>query len=131
MANSYGSQLLNSVFVSVLRLNDEMQVAGHMWSSLNSKSLFVAGFLLRMLTSPLGTVLLFGRVGLSWRYPFIQSFVDLSPEQREKGLQSWIRSSLAVFPQLFKLFKGFVLFNFYGKVSARDSLLYYCLIGVA
>ncbi|CAM6126746.1 unnamed protein product [Calypogeia fissa] len=92
-------------------------VAGNMFMTLKPKVLKVVGIVLWMLTSSFGTVLLFGTVGLSWRYPFIQSFVDLSLDLREKALQNWMCSSVRIFCTFFKLFKAYVFLNFYGKVD--------------
>lgn len=87
-----------------------------MSKSLKPKVLSVVGVLLRLMSSPFGTVLLFGTAGLSWRYPFIQSFVDLSLERREKALLSWVHSSLGIYCTLFKMF------SFYGRVSPWNDL---------
>jgi long-chain-alcohol oxidase len=72
--------------------------------------------ILWMLSTPVGTFLLAGRLALAIKFPFVKRFGDLSLQTREQILLGWSTSSLSVFRAIFKAFKNSVL---RGTISPR------------
>ncbi|KAL3702517.1 hypothetical protein R1sor_020539 [Riccia sorocarpa] len=92
-------------------------VAGMFTFRLKSGQLFMLSLALWLLSSYLGTLIMCGFPCLSWRFPFIHPFYDISLEKREKVLRGWSRSSFPQMQQTFKLLKGYIVFSFYSKVG--------------
>ena len=56
-----------------------------------------------LLSTALGTFLLFGPKAVVWKLPFLCSFPRLSLQQRERCLRSWATSRLYLFRTVFKV----------------------------
>ncbi|KAL3702519.1 hypothetical protein R1sor_020541 [Riccia sorocarpa] len=92
-------------------------VAGTFTLRLKSGQLFLLRATLWLLSTYLGTLITCGFMSLSWCFPFIHPFHDMSLKKREKALRSWSLSSLAPMHRIFKLIKSYIVFTFYSKVG--------------
>ncbi|CAI5472053.1 unnamed protein product [Closterium sp. Yama58-4] len=87
------------------------EVATTMQQCLKPLPLTVFGTVLWLLSTRLGTLLLAGRRAFTWRPPFVQPFVKLSPQAREAVLLRWSVSSNFLLRTVFKTFRSFTLFH--------------------
>lgn len=72
---------------------------------------------LKMLSFRLGTLLLCGHRCLSWKWPFIHSFSEMSLEKREEVLKKWSKEKLVLTLRLmFLVVKIFCFYTFFSRV---------------
>lgn len=92
--------------------------AGLMHSKLKPDLLKVAGVVLWLLSTRVGTYLLFGRGSLCGKPPFLRSFSEIPLPQRENLLVSaWSHSPYLFFRTVFNAFKIFAGYSFFTKVD--------------
>ena len=65
--------------------------------------LLLVKIFLWLMSTVLGTLLLFGWRAVTRQFPFVRSFPRMPEEQRERCLRSWVTSRLYVFRTVFKV----------------------------
>lgn len=105
------------------------KVGGTMEEILKPAELKIMKKILWMLSTPVGTFLLAGRLALVREFPPVKRFGDLSLEAREQVLQSWSTSSLSIFRDIFKAFKNSVAWNHFTRVNESGHNPFWKSIG--
>jgi long-chain-alcohol oxidase len=89
----------------------------------------LVGVMLWLLATRLGTLILCGFLCISWDFPFINKFSELSLERREIVLKKWSRETkynpLRIFFMLIKLLSQY---NFYSRVNILFFMPLYIII---
>eukprot|EP00249_Psilotum_nudum_P001857 c14587_g2_i1 orf=2-2455(-) len=93
--------------------------------------LWAVSSILWMLSTGIGTFILFGMGALSGSFPYVQKFARVPLSQREQLLVSWSHSRRKIFRTLFRIFKGICCFSLYTKVDENNhnptwSAIGYC-----
>ncbi|KAF5186446.1 Long-chain-alcohol oxidase fao1, partial [Thalictrum thalictroides] len=83
--------------------------------------LFLARWILRLLSTRLGTLILCGFICIDGKFPFIKKFSELSVENREKVLQRWSREKrFRIIRVVFVLFKILCLYTFLARTDENS-----------
>lgn len=86
------------------------------------EALILIRIVLVLLSTRLGTLLLCGRVCLSWKWPFIYKFSELSLDKREKVLQGWSRESYwTTLRVVFLVLKVVTVFVFFSRADENSE----------
>lgn len=85
--------------------------------------------ILWMLSTPVGTFFLAGKLALATKFPFVKRFGDLSLQTREQVLVGWSTSSLSVFRDVFKAFKVSIAWNHFTTVNENGQNPFWKAIG--
>lgn len=105
------------------------EVGGTMQEIFRPAEVHMIKKILWLLSTPLGTFLLAGKLALAREFPFVKRFGDLSLEAREQVLQSWSTSSLSFFRTIFKAFKNSVAWNHFTRVNGSGHNPFWKAIG--
>lgn len=81
-------------------------------------------WVLWILATRLGTLILCGFASFSWKYPFIYKFSEIPAEKREEILKSWSRErSLIALKLAFVVLKIFCFYTFFSLVRCLSYIL--------
>ncbi|PIA36316.1 hypothetical protein AQUCO_03400307v1 [Aquilegia coerulea] len=97
------------------------EVAERMVKRCLPDALFIARWVLWLLSTRLGTLILCGFICFDGKFPFIKKFSELSVENREKVLQRWSREKhLRIIRVVFVLFKIMCLYTFFSRIDKNS-----------
>lgn len=105
------------------------KVGGTMEEIFKPAELQILKKILWLLSTPVGTFLLAGKLALAREFPFVKRFGDLSLQTREQVLQGWSTSSLSIFRVVFKAFKNSVAWNHFTTVNESGHNPFWKAIG--
>ncbi|KAK4779020.1 hypothetical protein SAY86_006548 [Trapa natans] len=78
--------------------------------------------MLKLLSSPFGTLLLCGFLCLDWRWPFVHKFSEMPLNRREEALKMWSRQKNTIHLKvLFAIIKNFCCFVFYSMINEKGE----------
>ncbi|KAF5186108.1 Long-chain-alcohol oxidase fao2, partial [Thalictrum thalictroides] len=97
------------------------EVAERMIQRCLPDGLFLARWILRLLSTRLGTLVLCGFICIHGKFPFIKKFSELSVENREKVLQRWSREKrFRIIRVVFVLLKILCLYTFFSRTDENS-----------
>lgn len=105
------------------------KVGGTMQKLLKPAELHIMKKILWLLSTPVGTFVLAGKLALAREFPFVKRFGDLSLETREQVLLGWSTSSLSILRAAFKAFQSSVAWNHFTTVNESGQNPFWKAIG--
>ncbi|KAF8392161.1 hypothetical protein HHK36_022503 [Tetracentron sinense] len=99
------------------------EVAEFLMKRGSSEGVMLVRFVLKLLSTRFGTLLLCGFVCFSWGWPFIYKFSDMPLEKREDILKKWSRQRNHLIPLrvVFAMIKIFCFFTFFSRVDENSE----------